>query len=231
MPAKKEFTGVPLSEIANDKEKKIFFFLRTYKNGKVKRYEDKNFKALAKTRQELLDKEAAKAKKAFEKKLPKAEIKVLKKSSVKGGLGSTSGGNTELMMLRRKIILEAKMKGLGDMQIKDLISAEFGISLVHVSKEISLAEEEIRKSSIVTHEEILLSHIDRFETLYSKFREEGADSYALKALRSKENVAGLHDQNVNIQINNYMDREFNIDILPAEKQHRLKELLSKIKVI
>ncbi len=231
--AKKGFTGTPITEIANDKTKKVFFFLLTYKNGKVKRYENSNFKELEKKRKEVSDREAMRVKKAFEKKIPKEDIQILKKSAGEGrGKKKTvvRSGNIELLQLRKKVILEAKIKGLSDIQIKSLISTEFEISEVHVSREIALIEEEIRSQAIVSHEEILLSHLTKYELLYSKFKEEGADAYALKALRNKENVAGLHDQTVNIQINNYMESEFSINLLPKEKQERLKELLTKVKV-
>lgn len=233
MAPQKKFTGIPITEIANDKDKKKFFFLVTRKNGKVIRHEDVNFKKLEIKRKIIFDREEAKERKKFETKIPKEKIKVLKKSAGEGRGQKTTvvrSGNIELLQLRKKVILEAKIKGLSDIQIKDLISAEFEISLSHVSREISLIEDEIRNQAIVSHEEILLSHLTKYENLYAKFREEGADAYALKALRSKENVAGLHDQTVNIQVNNYMDSEFSINILSGEKQKRLKELLIKVKV-
>jgi len=231
--AKKGYTGTPITEIANDKEKKMFFFLLTQKNGEVKRYEDVNFKKLEKKRKQVIDKEEAKERKKFESKIPKEDIKILKKSAGEGRGQKTTvvrSGNIELLQLRRKVVLEAKIRGLSDVHIKQLVAAEFEISEVHAAREIAHVEDEIRTQAIVSHEEILLSHLTKYESLYSKFREEGVDAYALKALKNKENIAGLHDQTVNIQINNYMDSEFSVNTLSVDKQKRLKELLTKIKV-
>ena len=229
----KKYTGTPITEIANDKEAKKFFFLVTYGDGKTKRYTHSNFKALENKRKEIFESEEMKAKEELRKSLPKKKIAKLRSNGHKRTTPTqvvVRTGNTELLQLRKKVILEAKIKGLSDIQIKELVSSEFDTSPLNVSREIAIIENEIRTQAIVSHEEILLSHLSKYEILYGKFREEGADSYALKALRSKENVAGLHDQTVNIQVNNYMDSEFSINILPKEKQTRLMELLTKIRV-
>lgn len=229
----KGFTGKIITEIERDEETGKWFFLLKQKNGEPKRYESVDKGRLRRRRKDVVAREDEKAAKQFEKKMPKEKIEKLKKSAS----GKTTeeavvarSGNVELLQTRKKVILEGKIKGLSDAQIKILVSNEFGVSQIVVAREINAIEEQIRAHAIVSHEEILLSHMNKYEALYAKFREDGADAYALRALRNKENVAGLHDQTVNIQVNNYIDSEFSINLLSAEKQKRLKELLLKVRV-
>lgn len=230
----KPYTGRAYSKAEKDEEKDTFFFLLTYKNGRTKRFEDKNLQRLKVLREEMIRKEEEKDRKKFVEGMPKKEIKKLSRSAHERPKGSNQpvvrSGNVELLQLRKKVIMEAKMKGFSDIQIKDIISQEFGISPSHISREINLCEAEIRNFAVVTHEEILLSHTTRYEKLYSKFKADGAENSALRALRLKEGVAGLHDQTVNIQINNFFAAEFNVNQLSSAQRTRLEQLLSKIKV-
>lgn len=233
MNTKKGFNSVPITEIVFDGLEREFSFL-TVKGEITTKYKNKSKKLLTKTRNNLIKKLEKGVKDDFKKQIPTNAIKILKKSieekPQKIFKKPVKSGNIELLQLRSKVILEARLKGLSDAEIKSLISEEFDISPQHVSTEILRVEQEIRQCAIVSHEEILLSHTARYEHLYGRFREENIDQYALKALKCKEDIVGLHNQTVNIQINNYIDNDFDIGFLPKEKQQRLKELLTKVKV-
>lgn len=231
--SKKVYTGRAYSDVEQDEETKKFFFLLTYKNGNVRKFEDGNKARLTQKREEMIKKEELKDDKEFRDKMPKEDIEKLKDSGPERKTDTqvvVRSGNTEMLQLRKRVIMEAKMKGFSDIQIKKMISEEFEISEVHVSREINLCEAEIRNYAIVTHEEILLSHVERYEQLYHKFKSDGAEHHALRALRLKEGVVGLHDQVVNIQINNFFAAEYDTNQMPVEKRARLKQLLSKVKV-
>lgn len=231
---KQGFTENPVTEISADKENRNYFFVVS-SSKKTERFQDTSFKRLSKKRDEIILKLKETSVEKFLKSIPREDIKVLKKSLAvkKVPICKTPivSGNIELLQLRRKIILEARLKGLSDLQIQEIVSQEFDVSPQRVVSEILKVEEEIRQCAIVSHEEILLSHTERYEYLYSKFREDGFDPYALRALKNKESILGLHDQTVNIQVNNYIGSEFDTRFLSPEKKERLIELLSKINVI
>ncbi len=224
-------TGVPVTEVEYDRSNKEYFFVAVISNEDC-RYTDKDKKKLLEKRKEIVIELKEIIKEEIKKKTNTNEVAILKKSKekTKGSYfkSDVKIGNTEYMQMRRKIILEARLRGLEKPEIVSVIREEFDIGEGAIAQEISNVDKEIKEYSIITHEEVLLSHINKYEELYKKFREEGMDSYAMRALRCKESIMGLHDQTVNIQINNFLDKEFDIKLLNKDEQKKLKTLLNKI---
>lgn len=223
--------GVPVTEIEHDKDNKEFFFVATV-NGEDCHYSNKSVKKLKAERDELIQKLKEEVKNEFKGTSSIKKLQVLKKSKEKKAgrvfKTDTKVGNIEYMQMRRKIILEGKLRGLEKSEIVSVIQEEFELSYPRIMSEILEVDKEIMNHSIITHEEILTSHLYRYEELYKKFREENVDGYAMRALKCKEAIAGLHDQTVNIQINNFLDKEFDVKLLDKDEQKRLKTLLSKV---
>lgn len=122
-------------------------------------------------------------------------------------------------------------------EVEKLLVEKYEVGRASVAKIISEAYREIYKQEEIQLDDIITSHVERYEDIYSKLIEIKADKLAMDALKAKEKIIQLHKNGTHMKVvggnaltvmpvgsRTYYDP----NRLSKEQGSRLDELLIKI---
>ena len=117
-------------------------------------------------------------------------------------------------------------------EISRILLDKFGLHKVRAYQIIDEIKEYLKNFSGENFEEIILTHLSRYEYIYKRAIELGLRVVARKALRSKEKLLNLHKEVANIHVTNvYTEGEsspYDFSRLSAQELKRFDELTSRI---
>ena len=114
--------------------------------------------------------------------------------------------NLEIIYQRHKEILADIIEGMPSKEIEKKYAEIYNLSTNTVQMDISKVTKQIKEYSMHHHQDVVAVHMERYEMFFRRFRELGNDTFAMKCLRLKENLYGIHNEVVTMQINNYHER-------------------------
>jgi hypothetical protein len=142
--------------------------------------------------------------------------------------------NPAALKQRRALIQQLKLQGHPLESILTQVSQKFGVGIETIRTECINISNEIAKNSAIKYQEVISLHSLRYEELYKRFMLKNNHSLAMKMLRLKENLLGIHNEVVDIQINSMVEVGGEINkiyltsrLSPGENKE-LKHLLSLI---
>ena len=102
--------------------------------------------------------------------------------------------------------------------------------------ELSKARQSIKGMKREQIENIVLTHLDRYEFIYARLVEINANLHALGALKQKEELLGMHNKTYKLRVSEeelrgtteFIGSTFDESILNKKEQSRMNELISKI---
>ena len=135
------------------------------------------------------------------------------------------------MAQRRTRCIELLLDGEKYSEIGIILAKEFDIKKTLGIAEIAKARTDILEWKNQNINEIIDTHIQRYEEMFVLCNESGLDLIAMRILKAKEKLIGFHKESRNIQINNnemtFIDATHEPGKLPVKKQKRLNTLINK----
>lgn len=133
---------------------------------------------------------------------------------------------------RRNDVYEMLMQGKSKSFIVSYCSSNWGVRLSAVEKDIAAVRQQLKKEFHKEKQEIIATHVARYENLYAFYMDEGTEAEpnihfdpekASKMLEKKERLLQLHNPNVIVQ---NVDKQLNFN-LEKYSLNELLEILSK----
>jgi hypothetical protein len=133
-------------------------------------------------------------------------------------------------------IIRLKLEGYNHYDVIGEICKEYDIKNVSAFIYIEEAMEQLRTRSADKIDDLLQSHLRRYEEIYKWFKANGYVKYAGKTLAAKEKLMGVgQDMVLGVTVSNYFSENgpgklgYDIKLLTTDKKKRLIALLYKIK--
>lgn len=136
---------------------------------------------------------------------------------------------------RRGEILSMIVDGCKFHEITKTLVQGYKMKVQSAHKEIYRAYRIIHSFSAQHYEDIVELHLNRYEEFYRIFRKEGIPRLAMRALRYKEELQGIHNDIVSIQINNFEKEQegdgitYHYDLLNEKEASKMNSFINKIK--
>jgi hypothetical protein len=154
------------------------------------------------------------------------------------GSQKTGDSSTFLHLDAKHRLLTMKLQGYPQPEILMTVAREYNLKSITVGLYLTEVIRDIRERSKGIVEETLRTHLDRYESIFKWFRENGYSKWALKALERKERLIGLHDsekvdRGLLEEINKSMLNKLGYDWsrLPEEDYKRLLTLVKRTLII
>jgi len=121
-------------------------------------------------------------------------------------------------------------------EIIGYICDKYGIALSHIGHCLAKAQKIIRERKRYEIQDLVSTHIDRYEYIYSRLHELGAFSIAVDALKGKEILMGFHRSGFHMKVTKgeiqqvtqaHVFNEYDFNKLDDEKRIRMRELIDK----
>lgn len=114
---------------------------------------------------------------------------------------------------RREAVKEMVVDGITSNQIKQVIMADFNVSLATVESDLTVVYKEIEEWQLAHRDRVIALHIARYEKIYKKAMDNDDNFHALKAMRQKEELLNLLKQQplIAVQNNNMNFDKFTIE--------------------